>query len=105
MEKWSLISCQVFSKLIRHYRERLRSVILEKEVAKRVPIIMASVFWSKTFISYNVIYPHFQFFYFNEGLDFCDFFFFFEWKIKRINNADLFFTASFDHIYQGCHQF
>jgi len=36
MEKWSLISCQVFSKLIRHYRERLRSVILEKEVAKSI---------------------------------------------------------------------
>jgi len=43
-------------------------------------------------VFHNVIY--FQFF--------CQFF---EWKIKRINNADLFFTASFDHIYQGCHQF
>jgi len=24
MEEWSLISCQVFSKLIRHYRRKLR---------------------------------------------------------------------------------
>ncbi len=31
--------------------------------------------------------PHFQLFYFNDRLELCDFF---EWKIKRINNADLF---------------
>ncbi len=31
--------------------------------------------------------PHFQLFYFNDWLEFCEFF---EWKIKRINNADLF---------------
>ncbi len=31
--------------------------------------------------------PHFQLFYFNKRLEFCEFF---EWKIKRINNADLF---------------
>ncbi len=31
--------------------------------------------------------PHFQLFYFNDRLEFCEFF---EWKIKRINNADLF---------------
>ncbi len=30
---------------------------------------------------------HFELFYFNESLEFCEFF---EWKIKRINNADLF---------------
>ncbi len=30
---------------------------------------------------------HFQLFYFNDRLEFCEFF---EWKIKRINNADLF---------------
>jgi len=30
MEEWSLISCQVFSKLIRHYKRRLRAVFLEK---------------------------------------------------------------------------
>jgi len=30
LEEWSLISGQVFSKLIRHYRRRLRSVILAK---------------------------------------------------------------------------
>ncbi len=31
--------------------------------------------------------PHFQLFYFNDRLEFCEFF---KWKIKRINNADLF---------------
>ncbi len=31
--------------------------------------------------------PHFQLFYFNDRLEFCEFF---EWKIKRINNADFF---------------
>ncbi len=31
--------------------------------------------------------PHFQLFYFNDRLEFCEFF---EWKIKRINNVDLF---------------
>ncbi len=31
--------------------------------------------------------PHFQLFYFNDRLEFCEFF---EGKIKRINNADLF---------------
>ncbi len=31
--------------------------------------------------------PHFQLFYFSDRLEFCEFF---EWKIKRINNADLF---------------
>ncbi len=31
--------------------------------------------------------PHFQLFYFNDRLEFCEFF---EWKIKRINNAHLF---------------
>ncbi len=31
--------------------------------------------------------PHFQLFYFNDRLEFCEFF---EWKIKRINNADVF---------------
>ncbi len=30
--------------------------------------------------------PHFQLVYFNERLEFCEFF----WKIKRLSNADLF---------------
>ncbi len=41
----------------------------------------------KAFISQWDPPPHFQLFYFNDRLEFCDFF---EWKIKRINNADLF---------------
>ncbi len=41
----------------------------------------------KAFISQWDPPPHFQLFYFNDRLEFCEFF---EWKIKRINNADLF---------------
>jgi len=45
----------LFSKLIRHYRKRLRAVILtkgdcKKIFNKRVPIIVANMFWRKTFI-------------------------------------------------------
>ncbi len=36
--------------------------------------------------------PLFQLFYFNDRLEFCEFF---EWKIKRINNADLFSQTPF----------
>ncbi len=36
--------------------------------------------------------PHSQLFYFNDRLEFCEFF---EWKIKRINNADLFSQTPF----------
>ncbi len=36
--------------------------------------------------------PHSQLFYFNDRLEFCEFF---EWKIKRINNADLFSHTPF----------
>jgi len=36
MEEWSLISCQLFSKLIRHYRRKLRAVILEKRRLQKV---------------------------------------------------------------------
>jgi len=38
LEEWSLISCQVFSKLIRHYRRRFRAVILEKGGCKKYSI-------------------------------------------------------------------
>ncbi len=36
--------------------------------------------------------PHLQLFYFSDRLEFCEFF---EWKIKRINNADLFSQTTF----------
>jgi len=35
MEKWSLISCQVFSKLIGHYQRKLKAVILSKGYCKK----------------------------------------------------------------------
>ncbi len=35
--------------------------------------------------------PHFKLFYFNERFEFCEFF---EWKIKQINDADLFSQPS-----------
>ncbi len=44
MKKWSLISYQVFSKLFRHYRRKLRAVILGKGRCNNwVPIIVANM--------------------------------------------------------------
>ncbi len=87
MKEWSLISYQVFSKLFRHYRRKLRAVTLGKGLCNNwVPIIVANMKWRKYFL-HNEISPHFQLFYFNDRLEFCEFL---EWKIKRINNADLF---------------
>ncbi len=81
--KWSLISYQVFSKLFRHYRRKLRAVTLGKGRCNN---------WVPTWNSESIYFimrfsPHFQLFYFNDRLEFCEFF---EWKIKRINNADFF---------------
>ncbi len=82
--KWSLISYQVFSKLFRHYRRKLRAHTLEKDVE----IIGCQYLWptwTRESIYFTMRFPpHFQLFYFNDRLEF------FEWKIKRINNADLF---------------
>jgi len=52
---------------------------------------MARVF-EKNHLFHSVNYPHFQFFCLNERLEFCQFF---EWKIKRINNAELFLQPVF----------
>ncbi len=44
MKKWSLISYQVFSKLFRHYRRKLRAVTLGKGRCNNwVPIIVANM--------------------------------------------------------------
>ncbi len=53
MKEWSLISCQVFSDLISHYRRTFRAVKLanrgfskwrfQKVLNKRVPLIVANV--------------------------------------------------------------
>jgi len=68
MEEWSLISYQMFSKLIRHYRRKLLSSWqkdIGKSINKRVQIIVANVFWRKTFTSICDFPSHFQFFYLN----------------------------------------
>ncbi len=44
--------------------------------------------------------PHFQLFYFNDRLEFCEFI---EWKIKRINNADLFSQPPLLIFIKGAH--
>ncbi len=44
--------------------------------------------WNSESIYFTMRFsPHVQLFYFNDRLEFCEFL---EWKIKRINNADLF---------------
>ncbi len=83
MKKWSLISYQVFSKLFRHYRRKLRAVTLGKGHCNNC----GQRELEEAFISQWDPPPHFQLFYFNDRLEFCEFF---ERKIKRINNADLF---------------
>ncbi len=49
MKEWSLISYQVFSNLIRHYRRKFRADKLangglKKLLNKRVPLIVANVY-------------------------------------------------------------
>ncbi len=44
--------------------------------------------------------PHFQLFYLNAGLEFCEFIWMKDQKDKQHR---LIFTAAFAHIYQGCH--
>ncbi len=44
--------------------------------------------------------PHFQLFYFNDRLEFCEFI---EWKIKRINSADLFSQPPLLIFIKGAH--
>ncbi len=72
MKELSLISYQVFSKLFRHYRRKLRAVILGKGCCNNcVPT------WNRESIYFTMRFsPHFPLFYFNDGLEF------FEWKKK-----------------------
>ncbi len=81
MKEWSLVSCQVFSNLIRHYRRKFRAVKLakgkrrfQKVLNKRVPLIVANVYLEKT-LFHNDISPILNSYYPMKGLDFCDFFF------------------------------
>ncbi len=99
MKEWSLISCQVFSNLIRHYRRKLGAVILGKWCCNNkepwtlnLAIIGCQWLWptwtrESIYFTMRPPHTHFQLFYFSDRLEFCEFF---EWKIKRINNADLF---------------
>ncbi len=55
-------------------------------------IIVANIYWRKNIYFIMRFSPHLQLFYFSDRLEFCEFF---EWKIKRINNADLFSQTPF----------
>ncbi len=95
IDLWSLIRCSPNSSGI--IGENSRAVILGKRRCNNC--VQHEL--EKAFISQWDPPPrtHFQLFYFNDRLAFC------EWKIKRINNADLFSQLPlliFDHIYQGC---
>ncbi len=74
MKEWSLISCQVFSNLIRHYRRKYRAVKLANGgfkivLNKGVPLIVANVYWRKH-LCHNYIPPYFKILLFNERLGF-----------------------------------
>ncbi len=71
----------------RHYRRKLRAVILGKEHCNNwVPIILANMNWRKH-LFHNKIFPPLS-------IDLLqwkvEIFYIFEWKIKRINDAHLF---------------
>ncbi len=86
MKEWSLISCQVFSNLIRHYRRTFRAVKLANGGFKKYWIkgscLLRPMCIREKHLLHNDIYPHFKFLLSNERLDLNVFF------IKRINNAD-----------------
>ncbi len=78
MKEWSLISCQVFSNLIRHYRRKFGAVWtgkwrFQEVLNKRVPLMWPMCIREKH-LFHNYISPHFKFLLSNERLDFCDFF-------------------------------
>ncbi len=58
MKEWSLISCQVFSNLIRHYRRKLLYYFgkwrFQKVLNKRVPLIVSNVIREQHLLSWLV---------------------------------------------------
>ncbi len=53
MKEWSLISCQVFSNLIRHYRRKFRAVKLANGGFKKYWIKGYQQFWPRVYKLYN----------------------------------------------------
>ncbi len=78
MKEWSLISCQVFSNLVRHYRRKLRAVILANGGFKKYWIkgcrYLCPMCIREKHLFHNDISPHFKFLFSNKRLDFCEFF-------------------------------
>ncbi len=72
---WSLVMCS------------LTSSVIIGENSELLP-------WESIYFC-NEISPHFQLFYLNDRWEFYEFF---EWKIKRINNADLFHSHFCSHL-------
>ncbi len=78
MKEWSLISCQVFFNLIRHYRRNLELLNWQMEVSKSIEL-KGAVNCGRCVLEKNIYFimifpPHFKFLLSNERLDFCDFF-------------------------------
>ncbi len=78
MKEWSLISCQVFSNLIRYYRRTFRAVKLANGGIKKYWIKGCHWLWPmcirENIIFHNGISSTFLFLLSNERLEFCDFF-------------------------------
>ncbi len=68
MKEWSLISCQVLSNLIRHYRRQCRAVKLANGGFKKYYQLWPMCIREKHFF-HNDISPHFKFLLSNERLD------------------------------------
>ncbi len=82
---WSLIRCSPNSSGI--IGENSELLCWEKDIAIMGANNCGQHELEKVFLTQWDPPPHFQLFYFNDRLEFCEFL---EWKIKRINNADLF---------------
>ncbi len=99
IKEWSLVSCQVFSKLIRHYRRKIRTVILGKGRWNNwVPITVANVSKIKTNISEYELTP-LSIVLLQLKVRILQFIWMKDQKDKKII---FIFTATFAHIYQGC---
>ncbi len=75
MKEWSLISYQVFSKLFRHYRRKLRAVTLGKGRCNNCgqnELEKTSISqWTPPPHTHTHTHTHFQLFYFNDTLELC----------------------------------
>ncbi len=102
MKEWSLISCQVFSNLIRHYRRKCRAVKLANGDFKKywIKAVNCGQCVLEKNINFIMIFPTILNSYPMKDWIFVIFYLFI--KDQKHLQCRFIFTAFFDHIYQGC---